>query len=73
MATRRYSVGGIIKELVRLGLSVPVKKYVSGTITISYAQTDDGEIRWTQVDNDLEMTFDWNVYTNFDINLDLKY
>ena len=73
VATRRYSVGGIIKELVRLGLSVPVKKYVSGTITISYAQTDDGEIRWTQVDNDLEMTFDWNVYTNFDINLDLKY
>ena len=59
--------------MTRITPTVPVKDYVSGGITASFSQTDDGQVRWVQVENPEQLSYDWNVYTNFDINLTIKY
>ena len=73
ITTRGYNVHGAIKTLTRITPTVPVKDYVSGGITASFSQTDDGQVRWVQVENPEQLSYDWNVYTNFDINLTIKY
>lgn len=69
----RYNVSGAVRTVTRITPTVPVADYLEGAVNISFATTDDGDIRWEQVDSTEEITYDWNVYTNYDINLTIKY
>lgn len=64
---------GRVKNLTRIIPATAIAQYTEGYVNISFKKTDDGEIRWEQVDNTDEIIYDWNVYANYNINLTVKY
>ena len=64
---------GRVKNLTRITPTTAIAQYTEGYVNISFKKTDDGEIRWEQVNNVDEIIYDWNVYANFDINVTVKY
>lgn len=69
----RYNVNGMVRTITRIIPTVPVADYLEGAVNISFATTDDGDVRWEQIDSLDEISYGWNVYTNFDINLTITY
>ena len=64
---------GRVKNLTRITPATAIAQYTEGYVNISFKKTDDGEIRWEQVDNTDEIIYGWNVYANYNINLTVKY
>ena len=69
----RYNVNGMVRTITRIIPTVPVADYLEGAVNISFATTDDGDVRWEQIESLDEISYGWNVYTNFDINLTITY
>ena len=63
----------MVRTITRIIPTVPVADYLEGAVNISLATTDDGDVRWEQIDSLDEISYGWNVYTNFDINLTITY
>lgn len=64
---------GRVKNFTRITPTTAIAKYTEGYVNISFRKTDDGEVRWEQVENTDVIEYDWNVYANYDINLTVKY
>lgn len=72
---KQYPVGGGVKYLTCITPTVKLKKhYKSGSkVNFSFTITDDGRVRWEEVIDQSVNQAKWNVYNNFDFNLELKY
>ena len=66
-------VNGRVRNLTRIVPATAIARYSQGYVDISFTKTDDGEIRWEQVTNTDTINYDWNVYSNYNINLTVKY
>ena len=68
---RNYN--GRVKKLTRIVPSSPIPKYTEGYVNISFKKTDDGDIRWEQVNNMDNIDYNWDTFANFNVNLNVKY
>ena len=69
----RYNVNGVVRTITRIIPTVPVADYLEGNVNISFATTNDGDIKWQQVGSTDVINYDWNVYANYDVNLTITY
>ena len=68
---RNYN--GRVKKLTRIVPSSPIPKYTEGYVNISFKKTDDGDIRWEQVNSMDNIDYNWDTFANFNVNLNVKY
>ena len=66
-------LNGKVKDLTRITPTTAIAKYTEGYVNISFKKTDDGDIRWEQVTNTDTVEYDWNVHSDYKINLTVKY
>lgn len=66
-------LNGKVKDLTRITPTTAIAKYTEGYVNISFKKTDDGDIRWEQVTNTDIVEYDWNVHSDYKINLTVKY
>lgn len=71
--TKKYSINKVIKDITRILPTVPVSNYEQGDITISFTSTNDGDIRWVEQEDVETIDYDWNVFNEFALNLNIKY
>ena len=69
----RRNVNGRVTQLTRIVPTTAINRYTAGYVDISFTKTDDGDIRWEQLNDIEKRIYNWNTFTNFDINLTIRY